>query len=87
MKTKIDNILTLWVLAQAGSNEENKMAVENLVGLSLTHFNIEMPTSTFPTYKYRYQTDYIAAIPNCKTTAGEPGRCDPGRSRVRCPRW
>ena len=30
------------------------MAVENLVELSLTHFNIEMTTSTIPTYKYRY---------------------------------
>ena len=31
---KIENILTLWSVAQAGSNEEKK-EVENLVGLSL----------------------------------------------------
>ena len=33
-KTKIENVLTCWSVAQAGSNYE-KMGVQNLVGLSL----------------------------------------------------
>ena len=33
--TKIKNILTHWSGAQAGSNEEKKLEVEYLVGLSL----------------------------------------------------
>ena len=32
---KIENILNRWSVAQVGSNEEKKLEVENLVGLSL----------------------------------------------------
>ena len=34
-KTKNKTILTRWSVAQAGSNDEKKLWVENLVGLSL----------------------------------------------------
>ena len=34
-ETKFENILTLWSVAQAGSNAEKKLGVENLVRLSL----------------------------------------------------
>ena len=33
--TKIENILNHWSVAQAGSNDDKKLEVENLVGLSL----------------------------------------------------
>ena len=33
--TKIENILTHWSVAKAGSIDEKKLEVENLVGLSL----------------------------------------------------
>ena len=35
ISTKIENILTHWSVAQTGSNEEKKLEVENLFGLSL----------------------------------------------------
>ena len=38
--TKIENILTHWSVAQAGSNDEKKLEVENLVGLSFKFTNI-----------------------------------------------
>ena len=34
-ETKFENMLTHWSVAQAGSNDEKKLGVENLVGLSL----------------------------------------------------
>ena len=34
-ETKFENISTHWSVAQAGSNDEKKLGVENLVGLSL----------------------------------------------------
>ena len=33
--TKFENILTHWSVAQTSSNDEKKLGVENLVGLSL----------------------------------------------------
>ena len=37
-KTKKENILTHWSVAQAGSNDKKKLGVGNLVGLSLQAF-------------------------------------------------
>ena len=34
-ETKFENILTHWSVAQAGSNDEKKLGVKNLVELSL----------------------------------------------------
>ena len=39
-ETKFENILTHWSVAQTGSNEEKKLGIENLVGLSLKASNL-----------------------------------------------
>ena len=36
-EAKFENILTHWSVTQAGSNDEKKLGIENLIGLSLQY--------------------------------------------------